>query len=786
MVRALQIKLIRDLKYLKSQIVSVALLLVVGLSVFVSSWSSYQSLNDAKDYFYDQYQFADLFSEFERAPESIISKILTIPGVEVAESRIVKEGLVNVDGVVEPALGKFISWSERKSLNQVHLIRGAFPRNSFEIEAIAHEAFFKAHRLSLNDHITVSLGGHKRKVRVVGVGISPDTVYALNPSSPLPDDKHFGIFWFHERQIKMLLNMEDVFNSLLIRLERNILNDSLKMQLLEVLSPYGAIEVNDRNQQVSHIFVEDEITQQKVTSILMPAIFMSVALFILNIILSRMISFHRPQIASLKALGYHSRDLFLYYLKLVTVILLCGILPSLLVGAFIGSWYSDLYKDFFRFPRIDFSISWEAVGFTLFFGLLPGWMSSFYALKAVLKLNPAEALRPPSPPDYRKTLVDKIFFREEGALATKMTIRSLFFKPLRLILILFGLALSLAILVNASFWGDVIDSIIYKQFQEMQREDLTVTLSSLKKVEVLKEVEMLEGVIKAEGERLSPAFLILSDQSKEILIKTFEPSMSLNQFKLLEQVASENKNQGVILSEYFQREFGIQRGDSVMLKMRLGAQQVFRARVIGFVGDVMGHIAYIESRLFSQLIHEPILVNSLKIKADPQMYQSLFVALKEKPTVVNISVRRSVIQSFNSLVSDMILTFTSILYVFALAIAGAVILNSAHAIFVEKSWELASLRILGFSLQKTFEVVFFEIALQIIVIIVPGLMFGYFLSWMSTRMIQNENFVFPFAMSARSLAGPAFAFLLTFFVSSIYLYRKVLKLDFTKALKARE
>src|SRR5690606_34136327 len=111
----------------------------------------------------------------------------------------------------------------------------------------------------------------------------------------------------------------------------------------------------------SNMFVEDEIRQQRVMAMFMPAIFLAVAMFILNVILSRLMTLHRGQIATLKSLGYGAWTLTVHYFQLVTLILLTGIGPAILVGSLIGKWYAGEYAEFFRFPRIDFSLSKDAI-----------------------------------------------------------------------------------------------------------------------------------------------------------------------------------------------------------------------------------------------------------------------------------------------------------------------------------------------------------------------------------------------------------------------------------------
>jgi hypothetical protein len=80
------------------------------------------------------------------------------------------------------------------------------------------------------------------------------------------------------------------------------------------------------------------------------SIFLGVAAFLLNVVVTRLVSTQREQIAALKALGYPNRSVAAHYLKLVGVIVLLGLVLGLWLGQVLGSLLAGLYAEFFRFP----------------------------------------------------------------------------------------------------------------------------------------------------------------------------------------------------------------------------------------------------------------------------------------------------------------------------------------------------------------------------------------------------------------------------------------------------
>ncbi|MGE0762561.1 MAG: ABC transporter permease [Bdellovibrionales bacterium] len=780
-------KLFRDFRGMGGQIFTIALLIIGGVSVLVSSWSSYQSLQAAKEMFYKEFRFADIFAEVVRAPESVAQTIAHLDGVAQLETRIIKEGLVEVRGQVEPALGRFISWhGDPQSINLIYLRQGRMPQAASPIEVIVHEAFATAHRLRTGETLRVLIGGKQKDLIVSGVGLSPEYVYALSPIAPLPDDKHFGVFWMRHEDLIALTGMDGAFNSLQIKADHHDSVNELKRQIDVILQPYGNIQAYDRIRQLSNLFVEDEIRQQRVMAIVIPSIFLAVAMFILNIILSRMISLHRAQIATLKSLGYGAWTLLFHYFQLVTLILIAGIVPSLFLGAWIGKWYSGLYEDFFRFPSINFSLSSSAIILGIMAGLVPGWVGAIGALRRVFSLQPAEALRPLSPPSFQKGLFEKFGLGRRLNLFSKMILRSMLFRPLRLSLSVLGIAAALAILINGSFWTDIIDFMINRQFHEMRREDLTVRLGHPRGLSVLSEINRIPGVITAEGERSVPVRVQFKNYKKEASLLGRNKGATLSRVLDEKGRLIEPSPGGVLLSRYFEKTFGLRPGDLVDMKVLEGTQAEFAVPVMGFVDDLVGQQAYALKHDLHRWQKETPTFDTLQVKIDPMYADSIYVALKSRPEVAGITIRRLLLNSFTETVANMITTFTVILYLFAVAIVGAVIYNSARINFSERAWELASLRILGFGVRPSFEILFLDIGLQVLLALIPGLALGYWLSYLSTNLIHNETFKFPLVIELSTYAAAVLVLVFTYLVSGVLLYRKVNQLDFSEALKARE
>src|SRR5204862_525713 len=123
-----------------------------------------------------------------------------------------------------------------------------------------------------------------------------------------------------------------------------------------LLLPYGGLGTFSRKDHPSHIRVSDEIRVLTLLSIGFPTIFLAVAAFMTNAVLSRLLALQREQIAILKAFGFTNRQIVTHYLKFAAVIGLAGTLLGGLAGMLLGRWMVGLYDLFFRFPDLAFRL----------------------------------------------------------------------------------------------------------------------------------------------------------------------------------------------------------------------------------------------------------------------------------------------------------------------------------------------------------------------------------------------------------------------------------------------
>jgi putative ABC transport system permease protein len=786
--RKLDRKILRELRQLRAQTVTISLLIICGLALMISTRISYDSLHHARDVFYRDYHFADIFAEFQAAPRPITERIQGIPGLRLLDTRLVTDGLIEVRDQDEPAVGRMISLpSERPvPLNQIFVRKGRLPRVAQNTEVFLHEAFAQAHQLAIGDSIVALVKGQRIRLQIVGIGLSPEYVYALHAGVPLPDDRHFAVLWLSEADLARLMRLQDSVNSITASMDGSRSADLIKQDLSLILAPYGNRAISDRSQLPSHMFLEDELKEQRTLSIVSPLLFLGIAVFLIHVIMSRLIHTHRPQIAALKAIGYYDREIAWHYSKLIIIMMLFGTLPACAIGIWLGQLIVELYQQFFRFPELKAVIDPGTVVLALIIGLGSGLLGGMSAIRSILRLPPAEALKPPVPPAYHAIFLDSPGFRKRWSVTTRMTWRNLLLRPLRLTFTIMGLAAALGIMISAGSLKDMVNFLLKAQFQHIQREDISVTLQRPVSVDALQEMMGLPGILRVEGYRTAGVRIHHEHRQKETALLGWPASAELRQRVNARLEPVPLPPQGLFLSRFFQTEWQLKPGDRVDLEILEGSFPRHEMRVAGFSDDLVGTAVHLRIDDIWQVLKEKPAYNLLCLKVDPRWLNAIYYQLNQYPIVATISLRLAFYRGFHESMGGLLQFSTTLLIVFAFIIAVGLIYNTVVMTFSERAREMATLQVMGFDRGFLFLLLLDGVMIQLLLCLIPGTFLGYELTAWLTGSMRTDTLSLPIVLRWPTYAIGLVTMLLALIFSAWSLYRLMRSLSLTEALKARE
>jgi len=756
--------------------------------MYVAYFSTFDSLQQTRAAYYADYRFADVFANVKRAPMALAPRIAEIDGVARADVRVVANVTLDIEGATEPATGRLISMElpRARPLNDVFLRRGRDPEPGRADEVLVSEAFADARKMGPGDRVAAIINGRRRELKIVGVALSPEYVYSIRAGDLLPDPGRFGIFWIERRSLAAAFDMEGGFNDVSIALAPGASEPAVSAALDRLLEPYGSFGATPRRLQISAWFLDSELTQLQTAGIIVPTIFLLVAAFLLNVALNRMVAVQREQIAALKAMGYSNGELARHYMAWSVVLSVMGAIIGVLMGAWLGRSMMSLYNDYFKFPELIHRLSVTYILSAFAIGIVAGLLGAIVAVRNVVKLAPAEAMRPPAPERHRETFIERTGLRRYLSPATRMVIRNTARQPVRTTLSIVGVSLAVAILIVGLFFLDAIDEILRVQFEMIQRQDVTVTFVEPRSASARHELERLPGVLSVEPMRSVPVDLRHGHRTRRTVITGLTLAPALNRVLDASLRPVSMPPDGIVMSRTLAEVLHIEPGDQVELSILEGTRPQRLATVTRLIDDYMGASAYMSDEAVHRLLREAGSLSGGYLRVDRAREAELYARLEAAPAVMGIMLKRAAVQSFRDTIAQNMSIMVFFNVGFAGLIAYGVVYNAARVILSERSRDLASLRVLGFTRREVSGILLGELAVIVLLALPLGIVIGQVLGGFLIEMTESELYRFPLIVSARTRVFAVTVVLVSAAISGLIVRRRVDRLNLVAVLKTRE
>jgi putative ABC transport system permease protein len=788
-MKALDRKVLRDLRLLWSQALTIALVVASGIGGFVATLSAVESLAEARDSFYAQAHFADVFAVVRRAPDAIAARIAQVPGVIDVQTTVEAVARVTVPGTIDPAMGQLIGLDPRRPqrLNQVRLRSGRWPEagthGSGELEAVVSASFADAHHLQPGGSVSALVNGKRRTLRITGTALSPE--YIFGGIMGLPDLRAFGVFWVAHEELAAAMDMRGAFNRVVLKLAPSASEALVVDAVTHRLAGLGGAPAHGRADQGSHAMLDNEIREQRVLGTVLPAIFLAVAGFLLHVVTARLVATQREQVAALKALGYRDGAIALHYLKLVAPMVLGGYLLGLGLGRWLGSLLTGLYAEMFRFPSFEHQVPATLALAGLGIVALTAVLGTLTAIASTVRLSPAEAMRPPAPGHYRRALLERLP-RLRLAPALRMILRNVERRPLRSALTVGGIAASVAIVIMGNFFRDAIEAIVETQFSRGMRSDLIVWMTDPVEAGAGRELARLPGVLQVEpGRRLAVRFAH-GHRSAQGLVDGHPPAASLQRVVDVHQRPAEAPPDGLLMTDRLAEKLHLEPGDLVTVEVREGRRELLQLPLRATVSDMMGLNAFIQRDALNRVLGDGDLANFFSLRVGARDLPAVLQATQALPKVAGAFSKSTMLRNMEEISARNVRIMSTILTLFAAVIAVGVVYNNARIALAERSWELASLRVLGFTRAEVSLLLLGELALGIAIALPLGMFLGWSLTHAIVGLLRTDQFLFPVVIQPRTYAWAALCVVAAGVGSALVVRRRIDRLDMVAALKTRE
>jgi len=785
--RAIDLKLLRDLRRLWAQVLAIAVVLSCGVMVLLMSVGMSGALDRSRDAYYDSNAFADLFVRATRVPLTLLPELRGIDGVSDVEARISRFVILDLPGRVRPATAQIVSLPDARTprLNKLILTEGRWPDPGAVEEVLLNAPFAEANGYAPGATFGANLGGARRDFTVVGSALSPEFIYTIGPGAMMPDPASHGVIWMPARTAEAAFDMTGAADDIVLSLGRNARPDAVIDRVDTLLEPYGGTGAHDRSDQISHAFLEAEIESLRVMAWILPPVFLVISVFLVNMVIGRIVALERAEIGLLKATGYSDRSILVHYLLMAGLVALIGVGAGFVLGAWLSRQMAEIYARFYDFPELIFGMSWTTYALAALAGFGAAALGAVRAALAAARLPPAVAMAPAPPPVFSQGLLDRVMTRLHLPQTDMMILRSITRWPMRAATSCLGYALGTSVLVASAFMPDSMNRLLELSFDISNRQDVILTFATDVPASTLGDVRRLPGVMQAEGQIWMPATFRNGHRQEDATLQGIIPGADLTRI-LGADGPVEPPASGVLLSESLVSRLGLRIGDPVELTLTGKLADPVEVRLVGSVPQYLGPAGYMHAGAIDGLLGRGPRVSSINVTLRADAEEAFHAAVKAAPGLGGAIMLSDNKAAFEDTIAANINVMSVIYVLLGGTIAVGVAYNGARIQLSERARELASLRILGFGRWEVNWVLVGEAMLQAVLAQPIGWWIGYEVARLMVDRFSSDMYALPLVFAPRSFATASIVTLTAALGAVFLVLRRVDRLDLVAVMKTRE
>jgi len=808
-VSVLDRKLRRELRASWLMLLAITSIVAVGVACFISMGSAYNNLNEAKRRYYVQCRTADFSIELKKVPLAELAPLAELPGVAAIRPRIQFPATVDLDAALAdrtgpglwaaaesaagPLNGLVLSLPDRRQpiVNDVVLRQGSYFTDARKNEVLVNDAFARHHRLRPGQWIHLVLNNRRQELFIVGTAISSEFVYLLGPGAITPDPEHFGVFYLKQSYAEDVFDFNGAANQVVGLLSPEVRDHpgALLRRMEDLLAPYGVFTTTPLADQPSNKYLSQEIRGLRSFGVIMPLIFFAVAALVLNVLLSRLADQQRTVVGTLKALGYSDGQIFVHFLKFGLAVGLAGGVLGCGVGYWFAGRWTLLYRKFFEFPELEnhFYFGLQATGLIL--SALCAVMGSLRGTRAVLKLQPAEAMRPKPPKQGGAVLLERVgWFWKRLSSGWRMVLRGAIRNRLRTGAGIFAAMMGGSILVSGLMMIEATYYLIDFQFKYILRSDFDLAFKDEHGEAALLEAARLPGVDRAEPLLNVGCTFFNGPHRKRGVVTGLVPGATLTVPRDVDARAIRIPSAGLAMSRKLAELLHLKRGDLVSFCPVKGLRRTYQVPVVEISEGYLGTAVYADIYYLSGLIGEELALSGVQLATDqdPAHTAALYRQLKQMPALQGVTSRADMIENLQESLTDLMWVFIVILLLFAGVVFFGSILNSSLVSLAERGREVATLRVLGYGPWQLGSLLLRESLIVTLVGTVLGMPLGYELTVLIAMFYDTEMFRFPVVYSAGTWIWTAAAAVTFALLAHGLVQWTIHRMDWLEALQAKE
>ena len=783
-MKKLDTRLIRSIKNSKGQFISITVMIILALTIYVSFSMVADNLNNSILQYYEITNFGDIFVDVSRIPKTAIDKLTSIEGIEMAQGRISADVPLRVDDPHEKVSVRIVSIpNEDVVINGLYIIDGEKLGTNTRSTAVLQQ-FYVGRGMQIGDKITPYIGGTEYPLDVIGEVGSPEYIYLMeNEQTLLPAPEKFGVIYVTEEFAQSALGYQGSYNQVMIRVKDEYLNrlDGIVDEIEDDLDRYGVKRIVKREDQLSHSMMMQEVESLETMSSAITFLFLMVAGLIINIMLSRIVKKDRMSIGVMKGLGYTNAKILEHYTKYSIAIGLVGSLIGIILSIPTSKAFTNMYIMYMNIPLFNMKIYYIYFVYGILLTSIFCVVSGLIGARSVLKISPADSMRPEAPKSGKRIYLEKVkFIWNRISFSWKMVIRNISRTKRRAAFLVLGIALTYSITMIPVFMSTIWDTLFTLQYGEFQTLDYNIDFTTPMNNNAIRELTQIIDVDQIEPKAEIPLELSSGWKKKTVSVIAVPRDTIMYHFKNTDGIKVELPKDGILLSEILAKSLNVKVGDNVIIKNYMPDKDDKSIEVKGIIEQYLGANAYMDIEEMYDVLDQKDLVTGALINSDDEVITKL-------KDVKNIRQIQSIDDMKNGLLEymDMIIASMGVMMMFGGVLGFAIVYNITTVSINERIMEFSSLRVMGFDKKQIYKLVTRENAIMTIFGILLGIPLGYGMCVGLVSAVSTEIYSIPAIITPSIYVISAIATIIFVGIAQLATIRKIHNLNFMDALKNR-
>jgi putative ABC transport system permease protein len=347
-------------------------------------------------------------------------------------------------------------------------------------------------------------------------------------------------------------------------------------------------------------------------------------------------------------------------------------------------------------------------------------------------------------------------------------------------------ALALSLAISTSFNTDAVNRMVDIIFNKASRQTATVVFAEVRPETVVNDLARMPGVLAVEPFRAAPARLVNGARAWREALTGLAPAGTMVRPLDAEGRPVVIPAHGVVLSQTLATQLDASVGTVLQVEVLDGARPVLPLRVTQVVQTYQGTPAWMDLATLNALLMEGPVISGAWLLVDRAEEARLLKALEDLPMVAAITLRSSVIGSFEEQVAENLGIFRIFSLGLAAVIVFGVVFTNARMGLTEQARDLATMRVLGYRPGEVGTILVGGLLLVTILAIPVGIALGLWIAWEIAKAFSSDMYTIPYAVSTATIGLSALATLAAAVATALVVARRVNRLDLVRTLKSPE